>query len=206
MDFYSILICLFILTITVILISRRSKTPIGEIDIKSENQELKQTINDLTISLARSMERVENLTTEKANIIHNFNEEKYSFQEEIKLEREKNEELSKSLERSRAYFNAQQEKMKEQRSEIDTIKAQFNKDFELIANRILEEKTYKFTESNLKSLDQILLPFKENIKAFEEKVEKVYNTESAERNILKGVIHTLVQQSKQIQEEAGNLT
>src|SRR5690606_25367475 len=54
--------------------------------------------------------------------------------------------------------------------------------------------------------DQILRPFKENIKAFEEKVDKVYTTEAAERNTLKGVIATLVEQSKQIQEEAGNLT
>ncbi len=47
---------------------------------------------------------------------------------------------------------------------------------------------------------------KENIKAFEEKVEKVYKSESEERHTLKGVISQLMLQSKQIQEEANNLS
>ncbi|RZK24972.1 MAG: DNA recombination protein RmuC [Flavobacterium sp.] len=49
-------------------------------------------------------------------------------------------------------------------------------------------------------------PLKENIKAFEEKVDRVYKTESDERNVLKGVISQLMDQSKLISEEAGNLT
>ncbi|RZL15304.1 MAG: DNA recombination protein RmuC, partial [Pedobacter sp.] len=44
------------------------------------------------------------------------------------------------------------------------------------------------------------------IKSFEEKVEKVYKSESDERNILKGVISQLMDQTKQIQEDANNLT
>ena len=49
-------------------------------------------------------------------------------------------------------------------------KKKFNKDFELIANKILEEKSIRFVEQNRTNLDLILNPLKENIKAFEEKV------------------------------------
>src|SRR5690606_15529854 len=66
--------------------------------------------------------------------------------------------------------------------------------------------TQKFTETNSKSLDQILNPLKEKIKTFEEKVEKTYQTEANERNTLKGVVQQLMEQSLRIKDEANNLT
>ena len=51
-----------------------------------------------------------------------------------------------------------------------------------------------------------LIRLKENLKAFEDKVEKVYNMEAAERNTLKGVITQLMDLNKQISDEAQNLT
>lgn len=114
-------------------------------------------------------------------------------------------------ERSRAVkaeetLNAQLRKQAEQEKYIQELQQKFKLEFENIANKVLEEKTSKFTEQNKANLDLILSPLKENIKAFEAKVDKVYKSESDERNILKGVISQLMDQSKQIQEDATNLT
>jgi DNA recombination protein RmuC len=156
--------------------------------------------------IARYEERIDNILEEKSSLINRLDAEKLILKKELTREQEKNSDLIKTLESTRAFYEAEQEKLKEQRIEMETMKTQFNKDFELIANKILDEKTLKFNESQHKSLDQILHPFKENIKAFEEKVDKVYKNESDERNTLKGIINTLVEQSKQIQNEAHNLT
>lgn len=114
-------------------------------------------------------------------------------------------------ERSRAVkaeemLNAQQDKQLQQEKYIAELQQKFKMEFEHIASQILEEKTSKFTLQNKASMDLILSPLKENIKAFEEKVDRVYKAESDERNILKGVISQLMDQSKQIQEDANNLT
>ncbi|TCC95088.1 DNA recombination protein RmuC [Pedobacter hiemivivus] len=101
---------------------------------------------------------------------------------------------------------AQQQKQSEQEKYIAELQLRFKLEFENIANKVLEEKTEKFTLQNKANLDIILNPLKENIKAFEDKVDKVYKAESDERNILKGVISQLMDQSKQIQEDANNLT
>ena len=101
---------------------------------------------------------------------------------------------------------AQREKQAQQELYIAELQQRFKAEFENIANKLLEEKSAKFTEHNRAHLDIILNPLKENIKAFEEKVEKVYKSESDERNVLKGVISELMSQSKQIQEDANNLT
>lgn len=130
--------------------------------------------------------------------------------EELKrlLEKETNERnaLERTLEGTNAYLQAQQEKFEEQKVEIERTKTQFNTEFQVLANKILEEKTQKFTALNQQYLGVILDPLKEKIKSFEEKVEKSYAQESAERNVLKGVVEQLMQQSMQIKDEANNLT
>lgn len=101
---------------------------------------------------------------------------------------------------------AQREKQLAQEQYIAELQQRFKLEFENIAGKLLEEKSAKFTEQNRVSMDIILNPFKEHIKSFEEKVEKVYKSESDERNVLKGVISQLMDQTKQIQEDANNLT
>jgi len=125
---------------------------------------------------------------------------------EIELERNKLAEANKSLEQSRTFFRAQEDKLKEQRQQIEDLQSKLTKDFENIANKILTENSSKFTEQNKTNLDGILNPLRERIKDFEEKVDKAYKSESAERNTLKGSIEELMKLNKQISEEASNLT
>ena len=101
---------------------------------------------------------------------------------------------------------AQRDKQQQQEDYIRELQQRFKIEFENIANRVLEDKSVRFTVQNRANLDLIINPLKENIKAFEEKVERVYKSESDERNVLKGVIMQLMDQSKLISEEAGNLT
>jgi DNA recombination protein RmuC len=133
-------------------------------------------------------------------------------EEKLKMEDELNDlRLNFMNERSRAVkaeetLRAQTEKQLGQETYIADLQKQFKLEFENIAGKVLEEKTSVFTAQNKTNLELILSPLRENIKAFEEKVEKVYKSESDERNILKGVISELMIQSKQIQEDANNLT
>ncbi len=205
MDNITIVIALIILIIALILFLKSPKKENNELLIQN-NEDLQRQINKNEIIIVRYEERLENSFSENNTLSKRLEVERIHLNIEIKSLQEKNTELVKSLENTRAFYQAEQQKLKEQRIEIDEMKSQFNKDFELIANKILEEKSIKFSESNYKSLDQILHPFKENIKSFEEKVDKVYKAESDERNTLKGIINTLVDQSKQIQTEAHNLT
>ncbi len=155
---------------------------------KTENEQLK-------ISLAKAEERAENLRTEMQYL-----------KRDLDSEREKLSEALRSLESSRSYLKAQQEKLEEQKLEIQNNQEKFNKDFELIASRILEEKSTKFVENNRLNLDLIIKPLRENIKTFEEKVDKVYKAESDERNILRGHINQLIEQSNLMNQETKNLT
>ena len=152
-------------------------------------------VETLKIELARSQQREQSLL-----------EERFLLKNELDKERENLLIAERSLESTRSFYEAQLDKFQEQKNEIAEIKRQFNNEFQVIANKILEEKTQKFTETNHRSLGLILDPLKEKIKLFEEKVDKNYNQEAAERNSLKGVVLQLVEQSLKIKDEANSLT
>lgn len=197
----TILIILLILSfsLNIYYISRQSQ------DVSS-TANLKARVEQLSTELTRYEERYLFTKAEKENITSILRQEQERIFEELQTERQKFIELSHLYEGSKAYQIAQQEKIAEQKEEMLLLQSRFNKDFELIANKILEEKTLKFTEVNRFNIDALLSPLKENIKLFEQKVDRVYKAESDERNILKGEISKLMDLNRQISEEASNLT
>jgi DNA recombination protein RmuC len=123
----------------------------------------------------------------------------------VSNERKRVEQLTEELASARADNNNLHQKLLEQKSQLEELNERFSKEFENLANRILDEKSQKFTEQNRSNLDIILNPLKEKIKEFEQKVEQTYKHESAERITLKAEIKNLIELNKQLSEEANNL-
>ncbi|HEY0055574.1 MAG TPA: DNA recombination protein RmuC [Pedobacter sp.] len=187
------IICAFIILITLYYYSQSAKT-------------MKSKLAEMSIGLAKAEERVENFIQEKEAISTLLKQERDRLLEDLKQERGHLAAANQSLESAKVYYKTQQEKIDDQKIEIENLQLKFNKEFELIASKILDDKTLRFTEVNKSNLDILLNPLKENIKAFEEKVEKVYKAESDERNMLKGELGKLMELNRQISQEAHNLT
>lgn len=98
------------------------------------------------------------------------------------------------------------ERLSEQKKEVDELQQRFIKEFENLANKILEEKTGKFTEQNKTNLDAILKPLQEKIKDFEKKVEETHKKDIEDRASIQERIRNLIESSNKISEEANNLT
>lgn len=205
MEVTGIALLIVILIVLVLLFLKKPQAAISLISIE-DFEKLKGENEMLKINLAKADERVSNLLAEKENITLLLKQEQKRLIDELQAERDRLADANRELESTRSFYIAEKEKLIEQKASLEQNQEKFNKDFELIANKILEEKSTKFVEQNRTNLDIILNPLKENIKAFEDKVEKVYKAESDERNTLKGVISLLMDQSKQIQEDANNLT
>lgn len=103
-------------------------------------------------------------------------------------------------------YIALEEKLESQKSELDDLQERFRKDFELVANKILEEKSEKFTEQNKKNLDSILTPLKERIGEFQKKVEDS-NEKNTERSAaLDKHLQMLQDLNREITQETKSLT
>jgi len=119
---------------------------------------------------------------------------------------EKNQALHRSLATITAENRVMMEKLEGQKTEITALHKQFNLEFEQIANRILEEKSERFTRLNRENINTILKPLEENIDRFRNKVEEVYVTEAKERFSLGEEVKKLRELNDRLSTEAVNLT
>ncbi len=129
-----------------------------------------------------------------------------TFKEDLKTTQKELSDTNQKLATAKATNEALNEKLQTHMDEIEKLGKKFNAEFENIANKILETKTQKFTELNKTNLETILNPLGENIAAFKNKVEEVYDKESKERFSLGEKVKELAQLNKVISEEAHNLT
>ncbi len=97
------------------------------------------------------------------------------------------------------------EKLLFQKKEIEHLHRQTTLQFESIAQKLLEEKSERFTAANKQNIDAILQPLNENIERFKKQVEETYDKESKIRFSLDERITELMLQTNKISTEANNL-
>ncbi|MBO6879608.1 DNA recombination protein RmuC [Winogradskyella sp.] len=123
--------------------------------------------------------------------------------EAIRKEKEfLNTELSR---RNTEYENLQQQNLKRD-EELAKQQEQLRKDFELMASKILDEKSEKFTLQNKENIKNILNPLEEKIKTFEKKVEDTQKESISMHSALKEQLLGLKDLNQQMALEATNLT
>lgn len=98
------------------------------------------------------------------------------------------------------------EKLTAQKEELENIQEKFTKEFENLANKILDEKSIKFTEQNKENIKQILTPLQDKIKLFEDKVDKTHKESIDYHAALRQQIIGLKELNEQMSKEAVNLT
>lgn len=97
------------------------------------------------------------------------------------------------------------EKLNSQKEDITQLQQRFQSEFENIANRLLEEKSQRFTTQNQTQLNDILNPLREKIKDFEVNIERKFLDETKERASLKSEIENLRSLNQQLSQDAHNL-
>ncbi|MCD0466574.1 DNA recombination protein RmuC [Flavobacterium sp. ENC] len=161
----------------------------------SLNERLNATYNQL--QLQKEQFEKERSTFEKQ--LYSNNSEK----ESIRTEKDS---LAIQLSKKEVDFENLWERHKEQKSEISELQEKFTKEFENLANKILEEKTAKFTEQNTVNMKNILLPLQDKIHGFEQKVEQTHKESIDYHAALRQQIVGLSEMNAQMSKETLNLT
>lgn len=140
------------------------------------------------------------------NTIKSLNDKLLLGDEEKKeLQREK-EQQGNQLVRFQAEMEHLQRINGEQKEEVEKLQEKFTKEFENLANKILDEKSTKFTEQNQKNIKLILSPLQEKIQLFEKKVEENQKENISIHSALREQLLNLQSQNLKITQEAENLT
>jgi DNA recombination protein RmuC len=97
------------------------------------------------------------------------------------------------------------DKLLNQKSELEQLQNRFKTEFENIANRLLEEKSRHFTDKNAQQMQGILAPLREKIQEFETNIDRKFLEETREKASLKREIEQLHQMNIQLSQDANNL-
>ncbi|AQS93102.1 DNA polymerase V [Polaribacter sp. BM10] len=168
---------------------------ISKINFEKEKSILEKenaTLEERAIRLSQSKETLEN------NFIEN--------QQELKNNQQEKEKLLTITSKQEFEIENLQLKLKENKSEVENLQQKFTKEFENLANKILDEKSNKFTVQNKENIQNILNPLQEKIKGFEDKVEKTHKESIDYHAALRQQILGLKELNLQMSKETINLT
>lgn len=159
---------------------------------KTSLEKENSTLEERVVLLQQSKEIVEN------NFIEHQKEFKGLLQEKENL-------IVKNANLNSDIINLQ-EKLADNKTEVNKLHEKFKNDFEVLANKILEDKSNKFTEQNKENLKTILSPLQEKIKTFEDKVEKTHKESIDYHAALRQQILGLKELNQQMSKDTLNLT
>ncbi|MFC4269241.1 DNA recombination protein RmuC [Polaribacter marinivivus] len=159
---------------------------------KTSLEKENSTLEERVVLLQQSKDIVEN------NFIEHQKEFKGLLQEKENL-------IVKNANLNSDIINLQ-EKLADNKTEVNKLQEKFKNDFEVLANKILEDKSNKFTEQNKENLKTILSPLQEKIKTFEDKVEKTHKESIDYHAALRQQILGLKELNQQMSKDTLNLT
>ncbi|WP_299899281.1 DNA recombination protein RmuC [uncultured Aquimarina sp.] len=177
---------------------------------KSDQSALNERSNQLQLQLEETKKTATQqleLTKEQQQIQKETLEKQLSEigKERDEIRREK-EFLNTELTRRNTEFENLLLKNQEQKGEVEKLQEKFTKEFENLANKILDEKSNKFTEQNKENIKNILNPLQEKINTFEKKVEQTHKESIDYHAALRQQILGLKDLNEQMSKEATNLT
>jgi DNA recombination protein RmuC len=110
------------------------------------------------------------------------------------------------LERENAELTARLESFRQQIEGMEASKQQMREEFENLSNRIFEGTSQRLTRENRNAVSSLLDPFREQMREFKDRVERVYDSESKDRRSLFEQIRQLKDLNDRLNEEASHLT
>jgi DNA recombination protein RmuC len=176
---------------------------IGKLIFSARFQSEKVSLNEkLIASTNQFQQQKENFLSEK----NNFEKQLQRTDSEKEIIRTEKDSLAIQLSKKEVDFENLWERHKEQKNEVEQLQEKFTKEFENLANKILEEKSTKFTAQNNENMKNILLPLQDKIIGFEKKVEDTHKESIDYHAALREQILGLSAMNAQMSKETLNLT
>lgn len=173
----------------------------GRAQLVDENARLCRERDELAMGSSRLEADRDNLARQAEQYREQWRDAETRLQAEQERHRELGLEhgrLHTTLEERQRHFEAQMAMLRESR---ETLK----KEFEALANEVLERKGRAFQDMSRESLTNLLTPIQGEMKGFREKVEKIHERESEQRIQLRTELQHLQQLNRAITEQADRL-
>ena len=160
---------------------------------------IKNQFEQQTIKVQTENQGLQYRLTERDEQIHHLTQERQNLTEKLTALSQELTGLKTTLAEKEKHFSAQQQN-------FEQSKQQLGVEFQNLANRILDEKSRSFSQSNQTALETLLKPFREQIEGFQKRVNEIHS-ESVKGNAgLEAEIKKVLEIGLNMSQEASNLT
>lgn len=192
----------------------KTKTDYDNLNQKNkELQDLSGQLNEDLDNERKLFRQIKDENTSSNTEIKFLSDKVTDLQEDNRLHKEKIQEYSTEKEeliRTQSDLDANNLHLKKQldtqKEEIEKLQEMAKTEFQNLANKILEEKSEKFTLQNQQNIKTLLGPLQEKISEFEKKVENTHKESIDYHAALRQQIIGLKELNLQMGKEAVNLT
>ena len=160
---------------------------------------IKNQFEQQTIKVQTENQGLQYRLTERDEQIHHLTQERQNLTEKLTA-------LSQELTGLKTTLAEKEKHFSEQQQNFEQSKQQLGVEFQNLANRILDEKSRSFSQSNQTALETLLKPFREQIEGFQKRVNEIHS-ESVKGNAgLEAEIKKVLEIGLNMSQEASNLT
>lgn len=171
-------------------------------ELATENLQQKETLTNIEGAKQILQEKLENTLA-----IYNKQEQEYrKFKEEYNNLNKEYTQTIATLQAEREKNQSFEKNFKEYKENLENINKQNEERIQNLTNKILEEKTEKFSKTNAEKLDNIVKPLTDEIEKFKKKIEESNTAQVGLHSSLKTEIENIIKQTNQISQDAVNLT
>jgi DNA recombination protein RmuC len=170
---------------------------------KTDSEKQIEKLSNAAMKEKMELEKQLGILNERIASFQKIKEEAIRKWEAAQKEKEEAEKRNIAL---KSDYNHLQERLDNERKEVEKLQEKFKTEFQNMANAILKQNTREFNETSHKNMSDLLNPLKEKITDFEKKVEETYQKGKIDQTVLKEELKRLQELNSKLGEEAGNLT
>lgn len=163
--------------------------------VKASEQEQERALQDARLRVTT----LETTLNERERQLENIREQLNETQSRL-------ESSTREHTRAQSEINHLTSKLDEQKQWINQAQEQFTHQFQTLAQRILDEKSARFTEQNKQQVGQLIEPLRENLKRFHEQIEQMRRDGKSDHGSLIEQIKQLTNLNQHLSRDAQNLT
>ncbi|MEP4145821.1 MAG: DNA recombination protein RmuC [Halioglobus sp.] len=180
----------------------------GQGIVERLRSQMSHSNEELQIELAEANRTITGLEVERSQLRDRLQEGRTALSK-LEDERDSHGRRYQALQNEHTRLHTQQEEREEQHQDqmalLKEARDNLKQEFELLANRIFEDKGKNFTSTNKESLESLLKPFREQISGFQSRINEVH-TESVKGNTaLEAEIKKVFEIGLEMNSQAANL-
>ncbi|GAB3001039.1 DNA recombination protein RmuC [Psychrosphaera aestuarii] len=193
--------------------SQQNLAKVAELEIAVKEQQERalnfQTQTQLSqqqvASLKSEVEGLQTRINERNQTISEQKEQSAQWQQQLHSKQQELMQLNSELTEIKTSLVEKQQHFEQQQAQVEQQRTQLKMEFANLANKILEEKSQSFSQSNKTELDAILRPFKEQVEGFQKRVNEVHSESIKGQATVSSELKKVLEVGMQMTSEANNL-